>query len=167
MTVTARPCDPTERMPDFKDCDLRRYESDLVCNAAGMPLKTLANPGERVEDVCARCRIPEELARRPCLFMTPVKVWHGNEWKDLFACHWYHSIVREDVLRDTRQCWGCIDWFPRPPRDTNYRVAERTAAMRDTMLRRLMEPCSRAGLWACADAPRSWWRHLFGWAGRV
>jgi hypothetical protein len=150
----------------FKPCEFRRFDSEWICDAAGAPLAAIAEPAESLEEACARCRIPEELARRPCLFMVPAKVRHGKEWRDLFPCHWYHSISREDTLRTTWLCGGCVDWFPRPPREINPRFLERTAAMREAMLRRLAEPPAPppdASRWR-PPPPRPWWRRLGQWA---
>lgn len=155
-----RPC-------EFRRFTLRRSESEWVCDAAGVPLADLALAGESLEQTCARCPIPDEMARRPCLFMTPVKLQHDDEWKELFACHWYHTITRDWALRDTRQCLGCTAWFPRPPRRAHYRLLERTAAMRDTMLRRLTEPPPATPTPRWEPPPRPWWRRVVEWALRA
>lgn len=155
----------------FRPCEFRRFDAEWICDAAGAPLRRLAEAGERLEDTCARCRIPEEMARRPCLFMVAVKVQREGKWEELFPCHWYHSISRDDVLHGTVLCGGCVDWFPRPPRKLIYRFPERTAAMRDTMRRRLMEPSGdwTGGQWRAPREPAPalaapWWRRMVTWA---
>jgi hypothetical protein len=152
----------------FKPCELRRFQSRWICDAAGVPLADLAIAGESIEDTCARCSIPDELARRPCLFMTAVKVRHHGEWKELFGCHWYHAIVHDWALRDTQQCLGCRDWFPRPPRYLDRRFIERTAAMRQKMSRRLEgAAASPSPVRPWTPPPRPWWRRVFEWASGV
>lgn len=100
-----------------------------VCGAAGRPLERLAAPGESAEDACARCPIPEALSRRPCLFLVPVKLRVDGKRHEFLGCHCYHSITRLDCQRDTLQCEGFRDWFPRPPAGVNYRYEEQTARM--------------------------------------
>jgi hypothetical protein len=149
----------------FKPCEFRRFDAQWICDAAGQSLSALAEPDEPLEAVCRRCRIPEELSRRPCLFMVPVKVEHEERWEDLVPCHWYQSISRDHVLRTTWLCSGCGDWFPRPPREISYRFLERTAAMRDIMRRRLTAspPQPAAHRWM-PPPPRAWWRRVVDWA---
>jgi hypothetical protein len=151
----------------LKPCEFRRFDGQWICDAAGLPLTDLAAPGEPVETVCAACHVPDELGRRPCLFTTPVKVRHVGAWRDLFACHWYHAICRDDVLNSTALCGGCPDWFPRPPRDLIPGLPERTAAMRDAMERRLREPARSGPSRSAADRAepgrgRRLWRRLVG-----
>ncbi len=163
----------------FKSCELRSpwlsggpagdSPPRWFCEAAGQPLDELAESGESVEDVCARCPIPEELSRRPCLFMVPVKVLHDRRRHDLFGCHWYHSITRLDFQRDTLQCDGCGGWFPRPPIEVNPRYRERTAKMIRCFERQLTAPAAppiALPRWE-APLPVSWrrraWHLVVGW----
>lgn len=83
MAFAVRQLDGPRRPARVTSCDLRRLDAGTwICEAGGLPLASLAEPRDAPEDVCTRCRIPEELSRRPCLFMVPVKVrpiawWSG------------------------------------------------------------------------------------------
>lgn len=151
----------TEPNQGLAPCEFRRWDAGWVCDAAGTPLSAMARPGEGPDAVCRRCAIPVEGARRPCLFLTPVKVAQDGGWVDLFPCHWYHTICRDEMLRTTWLCGGCPDWFPRPPREVNYRFLQRTAVMRAVMERRLAAPAEPPRPPRPAPPPpRARWRRL-------
>jgi hypothetical protein len=163
----------------FKPCELRRpwlsewtdgeAFSRWFCEAAGRPLEELAEPGESQEDVCARCPIPEELSRRPCLFMVPVKLHVDGERHEFFGCHWYHTIMRPEFQQDTFQCEGCRDWFPRPPVEVNYRYQERTAKMIrhfEHVLTAPPDPPRREWRWEAPPPVPVWrraWHRIVAW----
>jgi hypothetical protein len=150
----------------FKACEFRsRRNEEWCCEAAGgLPLPALRRSDEPPEAVCARCTVPEKLARRPCLFMMPVRVRRGDAIHDLFGCHWYHSCSSLDLQRDTFLCEGCRDWFPRPPIRLQFRYPER----RDRMLAFFADALE--GRWPPRPAwpepgptlrPLPWWQRLW------
>jgi hypothetical protein len=112
--------------PGIPACELRwerPIEGDgtgaveIVCMAAGG--KRLAVKGGDVTDIlvtCGSCTIPQETARRPCLFLVPIKLERDRKVRDYFICRWFYSLKPEQPATSTDwMCGGCPYWFPRPP----------------------------------------------------
>ena len=49
---------PREESLAFRPCEFRRFDAQWLCDAAGVPLSEIVEPGERPEDAYARCHIP-------------------------------------------------------------------------------------------------------------
>ncbi len=90
---------------------------DLICKAIGG--KSLGRKGEddvRIAEICNSCRIPQEAAFRPCLFLVPIKAKRKGVLKDYFICRWFYRLNPEWPDEKTKNmCAGCPYWFPMPP----------------------------------------------------
>jgi len=90
---------------------------EIVCMAAGG--KRLAVKGGDDGDMlatCGSCTIPSETARRPCLYLVPIKMERDHTVRDYFICRWFYRLRPEKPATTTSCiCDGCPYWFPRPP----------------------------------------------------
>lgn len=112
--------------PGTQACELRRerpipgHDSgavEIVCVAAGG--KRLAIKGGDETELlatCGSCTIPRESARRPCLYLVPIKTEQDDQVRDYFICRWFYTLNPEQpATRTDWMCCGCPYWFPRPP----------------------------------------------------
>ena len=100
-------------------CDLRITGDDgqHQCVAAGgLPLAIMAKPGETAERVCFSCSIPGEIAKRPCLYQVPIKLFREGGWRSYFPCRWFYTLdaYQKRFPDSVVFCLGCTYWFPRP-----------------------------------------------------
>lgn len=90
---------------------------EIVCMAMGG--KRLAVKGDDAREMlatCGSCTIPRETARRPCLYLVPIKTEREGRLRDYFICRWFYTLRPERPATNTEwMCGGCIYWFPRPP----------------------------------------------------
>lgn len=127
-------------------CEFRQRgdAGELVCLAAGRrSLAEMAGPGRLPADVCRSCPVPGELARRPCLYQVPIKVWRGGEWVHYFPCRFFWPLQARSSFPCTTLDWciGCPYWFPRPeawPDPDHY--LRRTRQMAEEYLREVDRP---------------------------
>ena len=112
--------------PGLPPCELRwerPIEGDgsgavgIICIAAGG--KRLAVKGGDPREMlatCGSCTIPKESARRPCLYLLPIKTERDHRVRDYFICRWFYTLKPEEPATKTDwMCVGCPYWFPRPP----------------------------------------------------
>ena len=112
--------------PGLPPCELRwerPIEGDgsgaveIICIAAGG--KRLAVKGGDPREMlatCGSCTIPKESARRPCLYLLPIKTERDSQVRDYFLCRWFYTLKPEEPATKTDwMCVGCPYWFPRPP----------------------------------------------------
>jgi len=100
-------------------CDLRITGDDgqHQCIAAGgLLLSIMAPPGETAERVCLSCSIPGEIARRPCLYQVPIRLFREGGWRSYFPCRWFYKldVILGRLPDSVFFCLGCFYWFPRP-----------------------------------------------------
>jgi hypothetical protein len=112
--------------PGMQPCELRweRTAADagagrreIVCMAAAGKRLALVGGDEReMHAIRGSCTAPTETARRPCLFVIPIKTERGARVQDYFTCWWFYRMRPERPATETEaMCSGCIYWFPRPP----------------------------------------------------
>jgi hypothetical protein len=112
--------------PGLRPCELRWERSiegdgsggvEVVCMAAGGKRLAVKGGDEReMPATCGSCTIPMETARRPCLYLVPIKTERDHKVRDYFICRWFYRLKPEQPATTTSwMCVGCIYWFPRPP----------------------------------------------------
>lgn len=112
--------------PGLPACELRwerPMEGDgggaveIVCMAAGGKRLAIKGGGEReMLATCGSCTILREAARRPCLYLVPIKTERDGQIRDYFLCRWFYTLRPEQPATKTDwMCIGCRFWFPRPP----------------------------------------------------
>lgn len=111
--------------PGIPACELRserpiagdgRGGVEIVCMAAeGKRLAVKGGDEREMPATCGTCTIPRESARRPCLFLVPIKTERDQKIRDYFICRWFYTLKPELPATTTEwMCGGCIYWFPRP-----------------------------------------------------
>jgi len=160
--------------PRLQSCDLRwerPIEGDgsgaveIVCMAAGG--KRLAMKGGDQNEMlatCGPCTIPRETARRPCLYLVPIKTERDQRLHDYFICRWFYRLRPEQPATTTSWiCGACPYWFPRPPLNALKDYERATHKMiqyhQDAWAGRL--PPSPLGFWSIRwSPPISRWKRL-------
>lgn len=144
--------------PELQPCELRWERpvegdgsgaTEIVCMAAGGKRLALKGGDEReMRATCGSCTIPSESARRPCLYLVPIKTERAGQMRDYFDCRWFYTLKPEEPATKTDwMCLGCPYWFPRPPIHF-YKDLERVT-------RKLIQYHQDA--WAgCLPRPRFW-----------
>jgi hypothetical protein len=167
--------------PGLPPCELRwerAIEGDaqgaveIICVAAGGKRLAVKGGDEReMLDTCGSCTIPRETARRPCLFLVPIKTERDGGVRDYFLCRWFYTLRPEQPATKTDwMCVGCPYWFPRPPIHLfkNLELVTRKLIQyhRDVWAGRLKD--DRLTFWSAPWSPPvpSWKRFLQGMAGR-
>jgi len=90
-----------------------------VCSG-GLPIGAVKRGRGDAAGACGRCSIPAELdpARRPCLYLVPVRIWEDDSLRTGFSCRWFASLNPRYLPAEVwRCCSGCPHWFPRPPKE--------------------------------------------------
>ena len=178
---TARPTMHGVVPPGLQPCEFRweraaageaRGRREIVCMAAAGKRVALAGGDEHeMRSICGSCTIPTEAARRPCLFLVPIKTERDHRSRDYFACRWFYTLKPEMPPTSTDwMCGGCPYWFPRPPIELLTDLEKATRAIiryhQDAWAGRL--PPSHFASWMVSPpAPISRWRRvldrLAGW----
>lgn len=153
------PCEFRQRTP----------EGEVVCVASGgRTLREMAGPDRSPADVCQACPIPSELARRPCLYQVPLKVWRGGTWVHVFPCRFFWSLQAHSSFPCTTLDWcmGCPYWFPRPdswPSPHDYLC--RTRQMAEDFQAALDSPPAPPRRWEPPPPAVPLWRRVWQWLG--
>ncbi len=90
-------------------------QTEWVCLAAGGMHLSADEDTEPRERTCGACPVPKEMARRPCLYMVPVRIEEQGELKSYFLCRYFYRLDLQGSPTDTFWCGPCPYWFPRPP----------------------------------------------------
>jgi len=93
--------------------------AEIVCMAAGGKRLAMKGGDEReMLATCGSCTIPRESARRPCLYLVPIKSERHDKVRDYFICRWFYTLKPEQPASNTEWvCGACPYWFPRPSLD--------------------------------------------------
>lgn len=167
--------------PGVPVCELRRErpiegdasgEVEIICVAAGGKRLAIKGGDQReLQATCGPCTIPRESARRPCLYLVPIKTERDHQVHDYFLCRWFYRLRPEEPATNTRwMCGSCSFWFPRPPIQL-YKDLERVTVkliqyQQDVWAGRVTE--ERLGFWSAPSSPPvpGWKRFLQGMARR-
>lgn len=114
--------------PGIPTCELRSErpisgdgdgEVEIVCMAMGGKRLAVKGGDERERlATCGSCTVPRESARRPCLYLVPIKTERDQRLRDYFICRWFYRLKPEQPATTTDWMCGCCPyWFPRPPVD--------------------------------------------------
>ena len=142
--------------PGIPACELRwerPIEGDgsgaveIVCMAAGGKRLAVKGGDEReILATCGSCTIPSESARRPCLYLVPIKTQRDGRIRDYFLCRWFYRLKPEQPATTTDWMCGCCPyWFPRPPIHLFKDLEQVTQRMiryhQDAWAGRITHPC--------------------------
>ena len=138
---------------------------EIVCLAAGgKRLGLKGGDSSELLATCGPCPIPRETARRPCLFLVPIKTERDHQVREYFICRWFYRLGPEQPSTTTSwMCVGCPYWFPRPPlkllKDYEKATHKMIQYHQEVWAGRVTR--ERLGFWpATWSPPTPWWRRL-------
>ncbi|MBI2115361.1 MAG: hypothetical protein HYT85_09805 [candidate division NC10 bacterium] len=82
--------------------------------AGGRRLAVKGGDPREMLATCGSCTIPKESARRPCLYLLPIKTERDSQVRDYFLCRWFYTLKPEEPA--TKTDWMCVaEDDPVPP----------------------------------------------------
>lgn len=142
-------------------------KEEIVCLAAqGLRLAIKGGDPSFMQQLCGTCTIPKEAARRPCLFLVPMKVEREGVLKDHFFCRWFYRSEVGEPPEDTRWCLGCRYRFPLDHDELVYlqdypQASQRIRVYAQEVWEKSSPPVRRAS--PQPKPPRSRWEQLRAW----